>query len=504
MAARTSIPVGTDVMSSSVWLTLLCVLGALRVWVFAAALPPFHPVDEAFHYDVVVKYARGHVPRRLTDERLDPVTREAIVLFGTGVSSPRPGSILLHRSPEYLSALPTDGVPPPVWTAPPAIRVAAVSWGTQDWDRLNYQAVEPPLYYVAAAAWYRVGTALGLSGGQLFYWTRFLNALLEAALVAVAVVAARLAMTDAPALAVGVALFVALVPRGSFYGVSNDALAPLTGGLALCALLRLAREPAPSVKLSIVAGALVAAALLTKATAVAMLIVLVVALVARRPWASRPEAIGAVATLAGVAIPVLAWQSLYWIAGEPSGSTQKAMALGWTPKALDELWPHPIFGPAFATVFLRELLATFWRGELVWHLGPIGWPRLDLVYVGSTVVCVVAALAGRPRGANVGVWGSAAAVLGAIAFLALLSVRFHFGARTRFPSPTSPYFTAGRLLFAVFVPMAVVYVNGLARILRDDRRAVVALAVLLLVLNGAEVATTTAIFGSAYNWFHLP
>jgi hypothetical protein len=137
-------------------------------------------------------------------------------------------------------------------------------------------------------------------------------------------------------------------------------------------------------------------------------------------------------------------------------------------------------------------------------LGPIGWPQLDLVYVGSTVVCVVAALAGRPRGANVGVWGSAAAVLGAIAFLALLSVRFHFGARTRFPSPTSPYFTAGRLLFAVFVPMAVVYVNGLARILRDDRRAVVALAVLLLVLNGAEVATTTAIFGSAYNWFHLP
>jgi len=489
---------------SSVWLTLLCLLGALRVWVFAAALPPFHPVDEAFHYDVVVKYARGHVPRHLADEPLDPVTREAIVLFGTGVSSPRPGAILLHRSPEYLSALAPDGVPPPVWTAPPDIRAAAVAWGAQDWDRVNYQAGEPPLYYVAAAAWYRLGTALGLSGGRLFYWTRFLNALLEAALVAVAVVAARLATTDAPALAVGVALFVALVPRGSFYGVSNDALAPLTGGLALWALLRLAREPAPSVKLSIAAGALVAAALLTKATAIAMLVVLAVALIARRPWSSRPEAIAAVAMLASVAIPVLAWQSLYWIAGEPSGSTQKAMALGWTPKALGELWPHPIFGPAFATIFLRELLATFWRGELVWHLGPIGWPRLDLVYVGSTVVCVAAALARRPRWTNVGVWGSAAAVLGAIAVLALLSVRFHFGSRTWFPSPTAPYFTAGRLLFAVFVPMAVVYVSGLARILGGERRAVAALAVLLLVLNGAEVATTTTIFGSAYNWFHLP
>jgi hypothetical protein len=83
----------------------------------------------------------------------------------------------------------------------------------REWDRLNYEAVEPPLYYVVAGAWYRLGTALGLSGGRLFYWTRFLNALLEAATVAVAVVAARLAMTEAPALAVGVALFVALVPR---------------------------------------------------------------------------------------------------------------------------------------------------------------------------------------------------------------------------------------------------------------------------------------------------
>jgi len=489
---------------SSVWLTLLCLLGALRVGVFAAALPPFHPVDEAFHYDLVVKYARGHVPVRLTAEPLDPVTRETIVLFGTGISSPRPDSILLHRSPEYLTPRSPDGVPPPVWTAPPAIRAAAVPWGIQDWDRLNYEAVEPPLYYVAAGAWHRLGIALGFAGARLFYWTRFLNALLEVALVAVAAGAARLALTEAPMLAVGVALFVALVPRGSFYGVSNDALAPLTGGLAFYALLRLTRASAPSVKLSIGAGALVAAALLTKGTAIAMLLVLLVVLVARRPWASRAEAIGALATLASVGIPVLAWQSLYWIAGEPSGSTQKAMALGWTPKGLDELWSHPIFGPAFFTAFLRELLATFWRGELVWHLAPIGWPRLDLLYAGSTVVCLAAAVARRPRWAHVGVWSSSIAVLGTIALLALLSVRFDFGTRTQYPSPSSPFFVAGRLLFGVFVPIAVLYVSGLARILRGDRRAVVALTVLLLVLTGAEATTTPGIFGSAYNWFHLP
>ena len=491
-------------MSASVWLTVLCLLGAARVWLFAAALPPFHPVDEAFHYDLVVKYARGHVPRRITDEPLDPATREAIVLWGTGISSPRADSILLHRSPEYLSPRSPDGIPPPVWTAPDAVRGAAVPFGARDWDRLNYEAVEPPLYYVAAAAWHRLGAALGLTGGRLFYWTRFLNALFEGALVAVAAAAARLIAPGSPAVAFGLALFAALVPRGTFYGVSDDALTPLTGALAFYALLRLARAPAPSVMLAIGAGLLVAAALLTKATAVAMLGVLAVALIARRPWLSRAEAVRALAALASAAIPVLAWQALYWIAGAPSASAQKAAALGWTPKALAELWPHPIFGPAFVTAFLRETIATFWRGELVWHQAQIGWPGLDLVYVGSTLVCIAAAIATRQRWARAGIWGAVAAVLCTIALLALVSVRYHFGARTQFPSPTAPYFTAGRLLFTVLVPIAVLYLAGLVGILRTERRAVAALAVLVLVLAVAEAATAREIFGSAYNWFHLP
>src|SRR5439155_20404174 len=181
------------------------------------------------HYDLVVKYARGHVPVRLTAEPLDPVTRETIVLFGTGISSPRPDSILLHRSPEYLTPRSPDGVPPPVWTAPPAIRAAAVPWGIQDWDRLNYEAVEPPLYYVAAGAWHRLGIALGFAGARLFYWTRFLNALLEVALVSVAAGVARLALIEAPMLAVGVALFGAFVPSGSVYGVVRCSIASMKG-----------------------------------------------------------------------------------------------------------------------------------------------------------------------------------------------------------------------------------------------------------------------------------
>ena len=66
---------------------VLCVVGALRVFLVSAALPPFHSTDEAFHFDLVVKYAQGHVPRHLADERMSPATREAIVLVQDGLGS---------------------------------------------------------------------------------------------------------------------------------------------------------------------------------------------------------------------------------------------------------------------------------------------------------------------------------------------------------------------------------------------------------------------------------
>jgi len=36
-------------------IAILCVVGALRIFVFSAAFPPFHSVDEPFHFDLIVK-----------------------------------------------------------------------------------------------------------------------------------------------------------------------------------------------------------------------------------------------------------------------------------------------------------------------------------------------------------------------------------------------------------------------------------------------------------------
>lgn len=146
----------------------LCVVGALRVFVFSTAFPPFHSADEHFHFDLVVKYAHGHVPYRLADERLSVETRDTIVLYGTGISRLEAGPLVLYDSPEYLSPESPEGVPPPAWMAPEVARRAILAHGREFWNVRNHEATEPPFYYAVAGAWYRLGRAIGLAGGHIF------------------------------------------------------------------------------------------------------------------------------------------------------------------------------------------------------------------------------------------------------------------------------------------------------------------------------------------------
>src|SRR5438309_11387536 len=44
---------------------LFCAVAAIRVLMFSAAFPFFNNVDEQAHVDLVMKYARGQVPRDL-------------------------------------------------------------------------------------------------------------------------------------------------------------------------------------------------------------------------------------------------------------------------------------------------------------------------------------------------------------------------------------------------------------------------------------------------------
>src|SRR3984957_8254711 len=75
---------------------LLCALAAIHVFVFSAAFPFFNNVDEAIHFDLVLKYSHGNVPRKL--ETISPESAGYLALMNShaylGIPGEFPGGHL--------------------------------------------------------------------------------------------------------------------------------------------------------------------------------------------------------------------------------------------------------------------------------------------------------------------------------------------------------------------------------------------------------------------------
>src|SRR5216110_3797204 len=84
-----------------VLILLLCVVAALRVFVFSAAFPFFSNVDEDLHFDLITQYSHGRVPRSF-----EPLQDETL------------NWIVPYASPEFLftpEQFPGGKFPPPLW-----------------------------------------------------------------------------------------------------------------------------------------------------------------------------------------------------------------------------------------------------------------------------------------------------------------------------------------------------------------------------------------------------
>jgi 4-amino-4-deoxy-L-arabinose transferase-like glycosyltransferase len=459
------------------------------------------------------------VPSRLADERFSDETKETIVLYGTGISRPAPDLLLLHNSPEYLSPPSETTVPAPVWTAPEALRRAALRWGMERWDRVNHEATEPPVYYALAGAWYRLGRSVGLIGGHLFYWTRFLNSLLFAGVVWVAYLFARDVCPGNRSLALGVPLLVATFPQSSFYGATNDSpLAPMLFAAALYALVRLRRDRQPWHRY-VLAGVLAAATCLIKysnaAILGAVLITLATGVITGSPDVRRHASKLALLGLAAV-VPLAAWFTRNGLlSGDLTGSHQKYSMLGWSLKAPAALLDHPFFGRSAPRALFHEfaygVLTTFWRGEITWHGQAMTLRGLEWFFSISSplffALAVIRVGGARDQDERRAIGMSAATVGLAVAALAVLSVVFDFGTRQPYPSAHWPYLVSGRLIAGILVPFATVYVYGLewglARV-RCRGAALPVIAGLAILITLSQIVVTLPAFRSAYNWFHLP
>ena len=149
----------------------LCVVGSLRVGLFAAAFPLGNNIDEPQHLDVVFRYSRADWPRG-ERERFDP--HVMLVLAGLA-------------SFEYLHP-PTrrgeDAMPPPYWAQPPESRSRVVERRRAHWlQYANHELLSPPAYYALAALWLRAEEAVGVEPLRASYGVRFLNVPLFALLL---------------------------------------------------------------------------------------------------------------------------------------------------------------------------------------------------------------------------------------------------------------------------------------------------------------------------------
>lgn len=480
------------------WIVLaLCVLAAIRVFVFSAAFPFFNNVDEPSHYDLVRKYARGDVPRGL--EVLD---------------APKP--LVLYNSPEYLTRPGPEGVAPPLWTLPPAIeRAIAEPLERELATHPNYEATQPPLYYAVAGAWLRLGEALALRGARLLYWIRDLDVLVVAFAVWLTWIFSKLAFADEPFVRLGAPLLVAFLPQDVFYSINNDVLLPLVCGGALILLLRVLRAPPPSLPVYAAAGLLAGASLLVKFSAIALPLVAIgvaIVLVARARGDERPATIARAAVLASatLALPVAWGARNALVLHDVTGTAAKIAILHWTPKPLGQLFDHPIFLPEGMWTFWSQTLATFWRGEFVWHLQPIASEAWDTFYAMSSLAlllsCARAPLLARKsippeRSAALAI-GGATFVL-SLAFLALVSIRYDFDGCT-YPSSLHPFLTSGRLAMGALIPFAALYVYGLRLIVPWRAPRWIVLVAIVLGMTISEVWMSRPVFASAFNWFHLP
>ena len=317
------------------WIWLLCLLAAIHVFIFSAAFPFFNNVDEQAHFDLVVKYSHGEIPRRL--ELMSAESAQYIVTFGTL---------------EYLGGFHGEPLPPPSWTQPVEKTSRTLFANEGVWRKVkNWESAQQPLYYVLAGAWWNLGGRLGLEGGHLLYWLRFLNIFFVIALVWLGHVAARMVFPGRKLLRLGVLALLAFMPQSAFYSIQNDVLSPLCFGAAFVLLVKFSRAKTPDAWLGTAAGLMLAATFLAKITNLPLLAVSGI-FIALKIWRLLKEdnlraaapAVLALAICAG--LPICGWLAWCKFAfGNFTGSAAKIALLNWTLKPFGEWWHHPIFTP---------------------------------------------------------------------------------------------------------------------------------------------------------------
>ena len=480
---------------------LMCLLAAIHVFVFSAAFPFFNNVDEPIHFDLVMKYSHGYVPRKL--ETISADSAAYLALFN---------SCAYFGTPDKF---PGNQMPSPLWTEPTEkmrqdFAITSAAWQLQK----NYEVSQPPLYYALAGIWWHAGKWLGFHDGRLLFWLRFLNILPMIGLIWLAWFAAQLVFPENFFLRLGPPALIVFMPQTAFYSIGNDILSPLCFGLTFVFLVQWLSSETPSVRMGAATGLAFAATWLTKTTNLPLLIV-VTASVLLKTWFSfaKVKWRSALPLLAffccavpSIAVWMLWCKSNY---GDLTGSNLKANYFGWTMKSFPEWRHHPIFSPAGVWTYLSGQLSTFWQGEFFWHDHPMAWPKSNFIFTALSLALLIPALPASfraiPPAQRNALWLSMACFMAALGFFGMMSTVYDFHACPN-PSREHPYFQAGRMILGMLIPFLLFFVYGLDRALNKFGNTVkfVTLGTMILGMLALEIATDWPAFSNPFNWYHLP
>jgi hypothetical protein len=282
--------------------------------------------------------------------------------------------------------------------------------------------------------------------------------------------------------------------------------------------MKIFRAETPDVRLGTVTGLAFALTFLAKISNLPLLAVSALALAFKffqlfkaGKFRAATPAILAIILCAG--LPIGGWLAWCKFAfGNFTGSAAKITLLNWTLKPFAEWWHHPIFTPHGFGIFISELLATFWRGEFLWHHQPLASPVADMIYIGSSVGFVGVAIGSLLLRSTVltesqrqSLWFSFGCFAASVAFLGFLSIIYDFGDCAR-PSRELPYFTSGRMILGALVPFLLLFVYGLDHALsriKNHWLKPLSLVGIILFMLIFEIAINRTVFSSQYNWFHM-
>jgi hypothetical protein len=486
------------------YLALLCLLAAGRIFLVSAAMPLFASADEDAHFDLVQKLARGYWP----DNRRQTLDAETARFMSW------------YASPEFrlrAADIPGGTYPPPLWSLPSsdAREAIANNVAAELEERPSHEAHSPPLYYTIAAVWYKLGLIAGMSEFRAVYWIRFLNIPLLVALIVATYGFCRGYFPRWVALATP--LLVACFPSNMFFSITNDIMSPLAVLLAVWLMLNWYFQPESTWR-SLGAGLAVAAAILVKLTNVAIIAACCYVVLSRvirdskespQPWGRHGQAI--LLTLSGF-LPVAAWALRNrLVLGDWSGNRLKLQSLHWQLKPWGQMLDHPLFSLAGQRFFWRELVKSFYRGDIYWN-GAIAMDYLPvtLFYFFVTAVAAIGIASvfigyhrrREERGYRAAVV-SVLVVFGSAFLLIYLSLRFDFG-DCPYPSRELPFFTSGRLIAGTLVPVLVFYVCGIAAITRRNKPAAAGiLGVSAIMMLIPQIMFFLHVLKSPYNSFHI-